>query len=141
MIVASRSQFETICQQRGYDLAAAMACVVSQDGDRWTIDETHAAYPRMPATRHRTPGCAAGSELKRMLHDWFGVRASSGCPCDSRAAEMDRNGCEWCEANLDLIVGWLREEAGRRKLPFLNAAARLLVRRAISNARRKFDET
>jgi len=25
-----------------------MACVVSQDGDTWTIDETHPAYPRRP---------------------------------------------------------------------------------------------
>jgi hypothetical protein len=46
MIVTRRAQLEAICRQRGYDLESAMACVVSQDGDRWTIDETHAAYPR-----------------------------------------------------------------------------------------------
>lgn len=46
MIVAHRRQLEAICRQRGYDLGAAMACVVSQDGDQWTIDETHPAYPR-----------------------------------------------------------------------------------------------
>lgn len=51
MIVAHRRQLEAICRQRGYDLTAAMACVVSQDGDMWTIDETHAAYPR----RRRQP--------------------------------------------------------------------------------------
>jgi hypothetical protein len=43
----------------------------------------------------------------------------------------------WCEANLDEIVGWLREEATKRSLPFLDLPARLLVRRAISNARRE----
>ena len=49
---------------------------------------------------------------------------------------MDAAGCEWCEAHLDEIVGWLREEARARGLPFLDAAGRLLVRRAIANARR-----
>jgi hypothetical protein len=34
------------------------------------------------------------------------------------------------------IVGWLREEATKRGLPFLDAAGRLLVRRAIKNARK-----
>jgi hypothetical protein len=42
----------------------------------------------------------------------------------------------WCEAHLDEIVGWLREEAEKRGLPFLDMAGRLLVRRAISLARR-----
>jgi hypothetical protein len=49
---------------------------------------------------------------------------------------MDTRGCDWCEANLDTIVGWLREEAEKRGLPFLDVAGRLLVRRAIRNARR-----
>jgi len=46
MIVVHSRQLVAICRQRGYDLTAAMACVVSQEGDRWTIDETHQAYPR-----------------------------------------------------------------------------------------------
>ena len=43
----------------------------------------------------------------------------------------------WCEAHLDEIVGWLREEATKRKLPFVDMAGRVLVRRAISNARKE----
>lgn len=50
---------------------------------------------------------------------------------------MDTNGVEWCAANLEEIVGWLRESAAERGLPFLDAAGRVLVRRAIANARRK----
>ena len=46
-------------------------------------------------------------------------------------------GCDWCQANIDEIVGWLRESAAERGLPFVDAAGRLLVRRAIANARRK----
>ena len=50
---------------------------------------------------------------------------------------MDAKGCDWCETNLDEIVAWLREEATKRKLPFLDIAGRMLVRRAIHNARRR----
>jgi hypothetical protein len=49
---------------------------------------------------------------------------------------MDAHGCDWCESNIAVITGWLREEASKRGLPFLDVAARLLVRRAIANARK-----
>jgi hypothetical protein len=49
---------------------------------------------------------------------------------------MDRQGVEWCGDNIDTIVGWLREQAQARGLPFLDAAGRMLVRRAIRNARK-----
>jgi len=81
--------------------------------------------------------CLAGAELARLLSR-FGINAEEkGCKCKSRAALMDANGCDWCEANVDTLVGWLRDEASRRGLPFLDLPARLLVKRAISNARRK----
>jgi hypothetical protein len=77
-----------------------------------------------------------GSELMTILHR-LGFRATAGCKCRQRAEMMDRQGCDWCEAHVPLIVGWLREEATKRGLPFLDAAAGLLVRRAIHNARSK----
>lgn len=80
-------------------------------------------------------GCLAGTALKAILAS-VGIVATPDCSCNKRAAEMDRNGCDWCETNIDLIVGWLREEAEKRKLPFVDFAGRLLVKRAISNARR-----
>lgn len=49
---------------------------------------------------------------------------------------MDAWGCDECEQRIDEIVGWLREEAGKRGLPFLDIAGRMLVKRAIRNARR-----
>jgi hypothetical protein len=66
-----------------------------------------------------------------------GIAATPNCSCNARAAKMDQEGVEWCEAHLDEIVGWLREEATKRGLPFLDAAGRVLVRRAISNARKE----
>jgi hypothetical protein len=52
---------------------------------------------------------------------------------------MDENEARepgWCEANLDEIVGWLREEAAKRGIPFIDLAGRMLVKRAIKNARK-----
>jgi hypothetical protein len=76
-----------------------------------------------------------GTELKKLLAT-VGITATPNCSCNARAAEMDRQGCDWCEANIDTVVGWLREEATKRGLPFLDAAGRLLVKRAIRNARK-----
>jgi hypothetical protein len=79
-----------------------------------------------------------GTELKKLLAR-FGIVAAPDCSCNARAAEMDRQEQQtpgWCEANIDLIVGWLREQAEARGLPFLHAAGRMLVRRAIRNARK-----
>ena len=84
------------------------------------------------------PTHGPGTELKKLLAR-VGIVAADSCPCNARAAEMDRREQEtpgWCEANLDTIVGWLREQAEARGLPFLDVAGRLLVRRAISNARK-----
>ena len=136
MIKCHRSHLEGRCDERGYTLDEVMPCVVSQDGDQWTIDTGHPAYPRVsrlpepPATTH-----GPGTELKKLLAR-VGITSTPDCSCNARAAEMDRQGIEWCENNLDTIVGWLREQAEARGLPFLDMAGRLLVRRAIANARR-----
>jgi hypothetical protein len=76
-----------------------------------------------------------GTELKK-LFGRFGIAAGGKCGCDARAAAMDARGCDWCAANVETIVGWVRVEAGRRGVPFVAFAARLLIRRAIANARR-----
>jgi hypothetical protein len=81
------------------------------------------------------PVSGPGTELKKLLAR-VGIVATPDCSCVSKAAEMDRQGVEWCEANLDTIVGWLREQAHSRGLPFVDLAGRMLVRRAIRNARR-----
>ena len=46
MITGPRSQFLARCQERGYTLDEVRGCIVSQDGDQITVDETHPAYPR-----------------------------------------------------------------------------------------------
>jgi hypothetical protein len=49
---------------------------------------------------------------------------------------MDVRGVAWVDKNRATVVEWLREESGRRKLPFVATVARLVVARAIRNARK-----
>jgi hypothetical protein len=117
-----------------------MPCVVSQDGDQWTIDVDHPAYPRYPKPGFETPTThGPGTELKKLLSGWpFRIVATADCKCTSRARYMDDKGCDWCESpeGMAEIIGFLREAAEERGLPFLDVAARLLVRRAVHNARK-----
>jgi len=83
---------------------------------------------------HRISG-GPGTELKKLLKR-VGITATPNCSCNARARTMDERGCDWCEQNLDEIVGWLREEAAKRGLPFIDMAGRMLIKRAITNARR-----
>ena len=79
-------------------------------------------------------GTGPGSQLKRMLSK-IGIQPSPGCQCNKRAALMDKRGADWCEEHLEEIVAWLREEAQRAHLPFVDLAGRILIRRAIKLAR------
>jgi hypothetical protein len=88
----------------------------------------------VPAPLPPQPTSGPGTELKKLLK-LIRITATPDCACNARARTMDERGCDWCEANIDMIVGWLREEAANRKLPFVDAAGRMLVRRAIRNAR------
>jgi hypothetical protein len=79
-----------------------------------------------------------GTELKKLLSGWpFYIVSSEGCSCGSYARQMDEWGCDECERRMEEIVTHLREEAKARGLPFIDVAVRLLVRRAIKNARKK----
>jgi len=76
-----------------------------------------------------------GTEMKKLLAK-IGITSSPDCQCNARARYMDEQGPEWCEQNMAEIIGWLREEAEKRKLPFVDFAGRLLVKKAIANARK-----
>jgi hypothetical protein len=135
MITCHKDFLLTRCMERGYVLEEVMPCVSSMDGDMWTVDTQHPAYP---ANARVWMGRGPGTELKQQLLA-LGFAASEQCKCSERARLMDKNEFEtpgWCETNIDTIVGWLREEAEKRGLPFLDVVGRLLVRRAIRNARR-----
>jgi hypothetical protein len=79
-----------------------------------------------------------GTELSKLLKK-FGIDPTLTCDCRAKAAQMDAWGCDECERpeRIDEVVAVMREEAQARGLPFLDVAGRLLVRRAIANARRR----
>lgn len=87
-------------------------------------------------SRHGPPPTQGpGTELKILLKT-IGIEAKPGCKCNKRAQMMDEMGCDWCAANIDTISAWLAEEAERRSLPYAPSAGKLLIKWAISRARK-----
>ena len=102
--------------------------------------EQHAAVEQMaqpapppPAPLHHGPG----TELSRLLKR-IGINPTPTCQCRAKAEQMDQWGCDECSKpeRIDEVVKVMREEATARGLPFIDIAGRMLVRRAIANARR-----
>ena len=46
MITCHMKHLAARCRQRGYTLDEVRPCIVNQDGDTISVDETHPAYPR-----------------------------------------------------------------------------------------------
>jgi hypothetical protein len=88
------------------------------------------------AARCLRAAAGPGVELKALLAR-IGITASPTCACNKRARIMDEKGCDWCEAHIDEIDGWLAEEARKRGLPYLPLAGRALIRLAVRRARKK----
>jgi hypothetical protein len=134
-VKCERWHLEARCAERGYTVAEVMPCVVSETGDDIVVDVDHPAYP----AHSRIP--QPGTALKKLLAGWpLRITTDPNCACLNRSAEMDRNERTtpgWCDENTATIVGWLRDEARKRGLPFLDVGGTMLVRRAVSIARRE----
>lgn len=91
----------------------------------------------VPVYRHWEQPSGPGTELSRLLKR-FGIEPTPTCACRAKAAEMDAWGPDECSKpeRIAEVVAVMRAEAEARGLPFLDAAGRMLVRRAIRNARR-----
>lgn len=83
-------------------------------------------------------GVGPGHELSALLKR-FGIEPSPTCACRAKAAQMDAWGPDECARpnRIEEVLAVMRAEAKARGLPFLDVAGRVLIRRAISNARRK----
>lgn len=134
MITGHRRLFEARCLQRGYTLPEVMPCVVSRQGDTWTVDENHPAYPR---TKRPAITSGPGSELAKLLSRVW-IQKTSSCSCEQMGKKMNMWGPDECEKphRMQEIVDTLKRSAADRGLPFIESVARLIVRRAIRNARR-----
>jgi len=142
LIKCHKSHLLERCDERGYTLDEVLPCVVARDGDEWTVDVESPYYPRLsrivlkPAT---VSSFGPGTELKKLLAGWpFRITSSPDCSCNRVAAEMDAWGPDECESpeRIEYILAAMRENAEKRGLPFLDAAGRFLIKRAIKNARK-----
>jgi hypothetical protein len=100
MITCHKSHLSARCRERGYTLDEVMPCVVSQDGDQWTVDVDHPAYPRAakekptqadsPEPTAAAPNGGPGPELKgdrtsaskglmRLLGGWSSRLGQGSC--------------------------------------------------------------
>lgn len=76
-----------------------------------------------------------GSVLSNMISS-LGIKTSPDCSCKKHAIMMNEKGADWCEENIDTVIGWLKEESTKRRLPFIQSVAKLIVKRAINTSRR-----
>jgi hypothetical protein len=88
-------------------------------------------YPKTLEEHPNHPGTIISKMIKSV-----GIQMTDSCSCKRHALEMNEKGNDWCEQNIDTVVGWLRDEAKRRNLPFLDAIGKLLVGRAIKKSRK-----
>lgn len=104
--------------------------------DAAAVDQAYGHLRR--AVRKASPKgqCLAGAELTKIIA-WLGFEYTPDCPCEKHARQMDNKGCKWCRENLDTIVGWLKVEAKKQKLPFSKFIARRIVLVAIRRAEAK----
>lgn len=79
-----------------------------------------------------------GSILASMFSA-IGIKSSPTCSCKRHALEMNKNGIEWCENNVDTICGWLKDECEKRKIPYVETVAKMVVNRAINKAKKYRD--
>ena len=140
----TKAIFSEHCEGLGYSDIELNEFVVGSEGEWIFVDISNPFFPRLPRVlSHEVdplpPSHGPGTELKALLAGWpFFIVSTPDCKCNQRARYMDEKGCDWCESpeGMAEIMGFLQESAAERGLPFVDIAARLLVRRAIANARK-----
>ena len=122
-----------------------MNCV---SGDGVSCDRCGRSMPRIAAPRTCVVSSSRigtllakphgpGTELSKLLKR-FGIEPTPTCACRAKAAQMDAWGPDECAKpeRIEEVVAVMREDAAARGLPFIDAVGRMLVRRAIHNARK-----
>lgn len=156
MIQINKNNFLKVIKYRGYSLDEVSLCIINQDDENFFVDPTHPSFPRSKSMTHeqflesiknklnntqasniqqenQVIEDGAGTELKKLLK-MIGITSTPNCSCNAKAKLMNQNGIQWCKDNIDTIVGWLKEEATKRNLPFFTYGAKKLVKLAISRA-------
>jgi hypothetical protein len=95
MIACKRHHLEQRCRERGYTLDEVRPCIVAEDGDSITVDETHAAYPRAAQPAPQGPGLltkVANFTKSAVSHIAAGAPRASDAEIERRFAI-----CQGCE--------------------------------------------
>ena len=153
-IWATSKSLQDRAKQRGYRYDEVTPCITQVQDGLILVDVDHPAYPLHPkpgfeekaiaalhaeaaakaASLARDRGViGAGTELKGLLR-MVGITSSPSCSCNAKAEDMDANGLRWCLWNVRTVVGWLKEEAVKRQLPFSSLGAGALVYAAVACA-------
>lgn len=90
MITGRRSAFEARCRERGYTLDQVRPCIVSENGDTVTVDETHPAYPR--AKTGLGDYVAAGLAAVGITKELVSAVTGRPCGCAKRQAALNELG-------------------------------------------------
>lgn len=156
MITINKNNFLRVVEHRGYSLQEVSGCIVSQDDENVVIDHSHPSYPRpknmtheqflesirdrlnnpqpiLQQTTEQEIEEGTGTELKKLLK-MMGITPAPNCSCNAKAKFMNQKGIQWSKDNINIIVGWLKEEATKRNLPFFTYGAKKLVELAIYRA-------
>lgn len=90
MIVCHRHHLEQRASERGYSWEQVQRCIVSQDGDTITVDETHPAYP------HARPGLgdmmATGLSAVGITKERVSKILGRDCGCPQRQEALNALG-------------------------------------------------
>lgn len=130
------SALKSAAAKRGHGYLEAVLKLADVDGE--IVRMSDADYAAIREKYQRTGNAdthGPGTELKKLLSR-LGFSSTPTCSCNKRAQVMDEKGVQWCEENVDTVCDWLAEEAGKRKLPFIRSAGKLLIRMAIRNAKK-----
>jgi|TARA_E500000081_G_C5922867_1_gene257180 hypothetical protein len=135
MIVCDKKFLEERCKQRGYSMEEVQPCIQKTEGNTLWVDETHSLYPHEKGPKKKAKLGGPGTELHKLLGR-LGLSPVEGCKCKGRARKMDEWGPDICEDRINEIVGWMSEEARKRKKWFVRWPAKTIVLLAIHKARK-----
>lgn len=138
IIKMEKSAYENMCTHRKYTVEETLPCLIKADpngtikdrdgneksAEVYYLDNDHEKFPHSHG---------AGAELKKMF-SLVGIKSTPTCSCNARALQMDSKGIKWCQDNKEEILGWLEEEATKRKIPFVKFGADCVVNLAIKKA-------
>ncbi len=148
-VVLSSDQIDKLCGVKIAEGDWPAYVLERMGGSLYAIDFTHPGFPASWQEIINEVGAeqsqsicrrGPGTELKTLLAGWpFYITSSPDCSCNRVAFEMDAWGPDECERpeRVDYILAAMRENAEKRGLPFIDAAGRFLIGRAIKNARKK----